>query len=115
MLVPVCFVGRLKALGKRSVEHFANTKFKTGLGKATLNVVPPTWAEMITSLAAAAFLALSIMVLSFALTLLAKIFKPVSDQCESLLGFKTLVVRFLKPWRHSHWVTNLEVDDKSVY
>ena len=48
--------------------------------------------EMTASLAAAAFLVLSITVLSFALILLAKISKPVSDHCESLLGFKTLAV-----------------------
>ena len=39
--------------------------------------------EMTVSLAAAASLALSIAVLWFALTLLAKISKPVSDQCAT--------------------------------
>ena len=49
--------------------------------------------EMTVSLAAAAFLALSITVLSFAQALLATFSKLVSDQCESLLGFETLAVR----------------------
>ena len=44
--------------------------------------------EMTASLAAAASLVLSIMVLSFAQTLLATFSKPVSDQRESLLGFE---------------------------
>ena len=48
--------------------------------------------EMTASLAAAVSLALSITIFSFALTLLAKISKPVIDQCDSLLGFKTLTV-----------------------
>ena len=43
--------------------------------------------EKTVSLAAAASLALSITVLSFALTLLAKFSKPVSDQSKSFLGY----------------------------
>ena len=70
--------------------------------------------EMTASLAAAASLALSIAVLSFAQTLLATFSKPVSDQRKSLLGFETLAsfsplpLGFLKPRRDSHWVTNLD-------
>ena len=99
---------------------------------------------MTASLAAAASLALSITVLSFAQTLLATFSKPVSDQRESLLGFETLAVGarmsnsdlgsasvtiasfsslplgFLKTRRDSHWVTNLDVntheeDESSTY
>ena len=73
--------------------------------------------EMTVSLAAVASLELSFMVLSFALILLAKFSKLVSDQCESLLGFKTLAVAFLplplgflKTRRDSHWVTNLDIE-----
>ena len=48
--------------------------------------------EMTASMAAAASLALYVMVLSFAQTLLAIFSKPVSDQRESLLCFETLAV-----------------------
>ena len=94
-LVPVVppFVGRLKALGKRTIERFANAKInwisKAEGGGGSLNVAQRL-GEMTASLAAAASLVLSIMVLSLALTLLAKFSKLVSDQCESLLSFKNL-------------------------
>ena len=77
-LAPV--VSPFQALGKRTLERFANAKFDPRSGKMTA------------SLAAAASLALSIMVVSFAQTLLVTFSKPVSDQRESLLGFETLVV-----------------------
>ena len=48
--------------------------------------------EMTASLAAAASLELSIMVVLFAQTPLATFSKPVSDQRKSLLGFETLAV-----------------------
>ena len=115
-LAPIRFVGRLKALGKRTLEHFANTKSKLDQAKSHWwwfpQCGPKVWRKD-----AAASLVLSIMVLSFALNLLAKFSKPVSDQCKSLLGFKTLAVAFLplplgflKTRRDSHWVTNLDIE-----
>ena len=62
-------------------------------GGGSLNVhVAQSLGEMTASLAAAASLALSITVLSFAQTLLATFSKPVSAQRESLLGFEILAV-----------------------
>ena len=62
-------------------------------GGGSLNVhVAQGLGEMTASLAAAASLALSITVVSFAQTLLATFSKPVSDQRKSLLGFETLTV-----------------------
>ena len=73
---------RLVAPGSSRVAMLAPVVylFSWGLGKMTA------------SLAAAASLALSIMVVSFTQTPLARFSKPVSDQRKSLLGFETLAV-----------------------
>ena len=91
-LVVSPFRQRDRISSKRALERFPNAKFEPDRVEPPWFNVAQCLGEITASLAAAAYLALSITVVSFFQTALATFSKPVGDQRKSLLGFETRAV-----------------------